>query len=278
MWSATASSAKSAIRATSQDRLDGFGHETPRKIPLDLGDFPALPEKLNRRTGPQPFKQRACVGPIAVKDRGPLEADIANFTAALAVTEVTEGFLDAASPGVIAAFQPNEHYPSHRDYAAALAEAMKEEYEAIAAAGFLFQVDCPDLAMARHTGFPDIDKKEFIERAEIGVEVLNHALADSPAGQVRMHLCWGNYEGPHTHDIALEKVLAIVLKAKPMAIAFEAANPRHEHEWEVWREADLPEDEVLIPGLLDTTTTSSSTRGSSPSGSVGSPGSSGANG
>ena len=236
------------------DRLNGFEGESPRKMPLDLQLSPGLLENTNALHGRQLFKRRVCVGPIAIKDREPLQKDLANFASALSKTEVVEAFMNAASPGVVSAFQPNEFYPSHAAYIGAIGEAMREEYEAIVGAGFILQLDCPDLAMARHTGFQDLSEEEFLDRAETQVEVLNDALADIPAQMMRMHICWGNYEGPHVHDIALEKVIGIILKAKPQAISFEAANPRHEHEWEVWRDAGLPENKVLIPGVLDSTT------------------------
>ena len=162
--------------------------------------------------------------------------------------------MPAASPGVVSTFQPNRHYPNHAAYINAIAAAMQEEYEAIAKAGIVVQLDSPDLAMARHTGFQDLTEAEFLKQAEQQVEALNHALANVPAGSARLHLCWGNYEGPHDHDIPLQKILPIILKAKPQAISFEAANPRHEHEWTVWKETKLPDDKVLIPGVIDTCT------------------------
>jgi 5-methyltetrahydropteroyltriglutamate--homocysteine methyltransferase len=164
--------------------------------------------------------------------------------------------MNAASPGVIAVFQPNEHYPSHEAYVGAIAEAMRTEYETIVAAGLDLQIDAPDLAMGRHIRFRDVDDAEFLRNAEIQVEALNHALENVPRERVRMHLCWGNYEGPHHHDIGLEKILGIVLKAKPRTILFEAANPRHAHEWEVWADARrrgrIPDDTILAPGVVDT--------------------------
>ena len=180
--------------------------------------------------------------------------DIANFQAAIAASKPTDAFIPAASPGVVSTFQPNRHYPSHAAYIDAIAAAMQEEYEAIAGAGIVVQLDSPDLAMARHTGFQDLTEAEFLRQAEHQVEALNHALANVPASSARLHLCWGNYEGPHDFDIPLQKILPIILKAKPQAISFEAANPRHEHEWTVWREAKLPDDKVLIPGVIDTCT------------------------
>jgi 5-methyltetrahydropteroyltriglutamate--homocysteine methyltransferase len=161
--------------------------------------------------------------------------------------------MTAASPGVISVFQPNQYYPTHEAYIQRLAEVMKEEYEEIAAAGFLLQIDCPDLAMARHTAFQDLSEDEFLKRAEMQVEALNYALSNVPAESVRMHVCWGNYEGPHDHDIAVEKIMPILLKAKPQAYQFEASNARHAHEWKAWQDAKLPDDKVLIPGVLDST-------------------------
>jgi 5-methyltetrahydropteroyltriglutamate--homocysteine methyltransferase len=173
--------------------------------------------------------------------------------AAVAETGVAEAFMNAASPGVIAVFQPNEYYPTHEAYLGALAEVMKIEYETIVNAGLLLQVDCPDLAMGRHIRFRDVDDAEFLRNAELQVEALNYALSTVPADRVRMHLCWGNYDGPHTHDIDLDKIIGVVFKAKPQAILFEAANPRHGHEWKVWTETAIPDDKVLIPGVIEST-------------------------
>lgn len=237
-----------------QDRLSGFGGHTDRKPALDLRDYPELRKKLALIMGPQSFRRASCIGPIAVKDRELLKTDLANFRAAVDKAGVKHAFLTAASPGVISAFQPNQYYPTHEAYVEAIADAMREEYEAIVAAGFILQIDCPDLAMARHTGFQDLSEPEFLARAEHQVEALNHALANVPGEAVRMHICWGNYEGPHDFDIELKRVLSIVLKAKPQAISFEAANPRHEHEWIVWRDAKLTQDKLLIPGVIDTST------------------------
>jgi 5-methyltetrahydropteroyltriglutamate--homocysteine methyltransferase len=237
-----------------QDRLSGFGGHTDRKPSLDLKDYPEFRKKMALLTGPQEFRRASCIGPIAIRDRTPLKNDLANFANALKVNAAPEGFMTAASPGVVSAFQPNAFYPTHEAYVEAIGAAMKEEYEAIVAAGFVLQVDCPDLAMARHTGFQDLTEAEFLKRAAYQVEVLNAALANIPATSVRMHICWGNYEGPHDYDIDLAKVLPIILSAKPHAISFEASNPRHEHEWVIWKAAKLPEDKVLIPGVLDTST------------------------
>jgi 5-methyltetrahydropteroyltriglutamate--homocysteine methyltransferase len=236
-----------------KDRLSGFDGDNPRQVALDLQDFADFRSKMAIFAGKQSFKRMSCVGPIKVIERDSLRKDLENLRAAVSAHKVVEGFMNAASPGVVSAFQPNKYYPTHEAYVEALGEAMREEYEAIVAAGFVLQVDCPDLAMARHTGFQDLTEKEFLKRAEHQVEVLNHALRNVPASSIRMHICWGNYEGPHHHDIPLEKIMHLVVKAKPSAILFEASNPRHAHEWVVWRDADLPEDKVLVPGLLTST-------------------------
>jgi 5-methyltetrahydropteroyltriglutamate--homocysteine methyltransferase len=236
-----------------KDRLTGFDGDHPRQIARDLQAFPEFRARMAVFAGKQSFKRPACVGPIAVADRQSLQNDLRNLRAAVKAHAAHDAFMNAASPGVVSAFQPNMYYPTHEAYVEAIAGAMREEYEAIVAAGFVLQVDCPDLAMARHTGFQDLTEAQFLARAEHQVEALNDALRNVPSMSLRMHLCWGNYEGPHTHDIPLEKVLPIVLKAKPAAILFEAANPRHAHEWTVWREAQIPEDKILVPGLLTST-------------------------
>jgi len=236
-----------------KDRLSGFGGDNERQVAADLKEFPDFRAKMAAIAGKQSFKRESCIGPIEVADREPLRKDLANLAAATRLSGAHEAFMNSASPGVVSAFQPNRYYPTHEAYVEAIAEAMREEYEAIVAAGFVLQVDCPDLAMARHTGFQDLTEEQFLAQAEHQVEALNHALRNVPANALRMHVCWGNYEGPHDHDIALEKILAVVLKAKPSAILFEASNPRHAHEWAVWRDARLPDDKVLVPGLLTTT-------------------------
>jgi 5-methyltetrahydropteroyltriglutamate--homocysteine methyltransferase len=236
-----------------KDRLTGFEGDTPRKAPQDLQAHPWFVEASTRMMGKQLFKRSSCTGPIKLKNRSLLEKDLANFKAAVAATRPTDAFLTAASPGVVSAFQPNVYYPTHEAYVTAVGEAMKEEYEAIVKAGFVLQLDCPDVAMARHTAFQDLSEGEFLKQAECHVEVLNGALANIPAESVRIHICWGNYEGPHDFDIPVERVLGIVLRAKAAAFSFEGANPRHEHEWEVWRDAKVPDDKVLIPGVLDST-------------------------
>jgi 5-methyltetrahydropteroyltriglutamate--homocysteine methyltransferase len=236
-----------------KDRLSGFAGHHPRPPHLDLAPHPEFREAMARMIGKQTFKRSACVGPVALVDREAMRKDIENLRAAARKHGAFDAFMNAASPGVISSFQQNRYYPSHEAYVDAIAAAMKDEYDAIAAAGFVLQLDCPDLAMARHTGFQELTEEEFLRRAEYQVEALNHAVRDIPAGLMRMHICWGNYEGPHDHDIPLERILGIVLKAKPTGILFEAANPRHRHEWEVWRDAKLPDDKILIPGCITST-------------------------
>jgi len=241
-----------------KDRLSGFGDETTKRASLAAADMVEFPEFNQRafmgRKAP-PMKRPSCNGPIAYRDRKELERDLCNFKTALAGATAAEGFLSAASPGVIAQFLGNTYYPTHEAYIAALADAMKVEYDAIHRAGFLLQVDCPDLAMSRHIQFAGTSTAEFRKVAELHVEALNHALRDVPSERIRLHLCWGNYEGPHNHDIALADIIDIVLKARPMAISYEASNPRHEHEFQVFRDVvKLPAGKILIPGVIDSTT------------------------
>ena len=236
-----------------KDRYSGFETEgtTSPKPHLDLREHPDFVKRMSAFTGPRTAKRPCCGGAIRLRDRRPLAEDIANLRAALPADGSVEGFLNAASPGVVSAFLPNQHYPTHEAYVEALTEALRYEYETITSAGLILQVDCPDLAMARHTGFQDLTEAQFLARAALHVEALNHALAKVPREQVRLHVCWGNYEGPHDHDIPVERILPILAKAKTQAILFEGANPRHEHEWKAWRDAKLPDDLILIPGVID---------------------------
>jgi 5-methyltetrahydropteroyltriglutamate--homocysteine methyltransferase len=236
-----------------KDRLTGFSGDNPRQIALDLQPYPEFRSRMTVFAGKQGFQRLSCTGPIAYVGQADLQKDISRMLAAVSASPAVEGFLNAASPGVVSAFQPNAYYKTHADYVEAIGEAMQSEYEAIVHAGFVLQLDCPDLAMARHTGFQNLTESEFLQRAEHQVEVMNHALRNIPAESLRMHVCWGNYEGPHDHDIPLEKIMNIVLKAKPAAVQFEASNPRHAHEWTVWKVARIPEDKILIPGLLTST-------------------------
>ncbi|WP_305096875.1 cobalamin-independent methionine synthase II family protein [Croceibacterium aestuarii] len=234
------------------ERLSGFGGHTPRKPARDLAQVPELAKKLSHIMGSQEFTRASAIDKVALINLQPLHDDIRRFRAALDRHGAgAQAFMNSASPGLITAFQPNQYYPSHEAYLADLVAAMRPEYEAIVAAGFQLQLDCPDLAMSRHTGYQDLTDEEFLAVAEANVEALNAATAGIAPEQMRMHVCWGNYEGPHDFDIPLEKIIAVVLKARPATILFEAANPRHEHEWTVWKQADLA-GKVLAPGLVDT--------------------------
>ncbi|WP_062781900.1 cobalamin-independent methionine synthase II family protein [Novosphingobium capsulatum] len=236
------------------ERLSGFGGHIDRKPAADLAEVPGLAKKLSAIMGSQEFVRASCIGPVKLVTLEPLHDDIRRFRAALDAHGApdTQGFMNAASPGLITAFQVNRHYPSHEAYLADLADAMREEYETIVNAGFFLQLDCPDLAMSRHTGYQDMSEADFLKVAAANVEALNAATANIPPEKMRMHVCWGNYEGPHDHDIPLERVIDIVLKARPSTVLFEAANPRHEHEWKVWADAKVPDTKVLAPGLIDT--------------------------
>jgi len=236
------------------DRVTGFGGDSDRQPPADLEDFPVYLRKLATSGGTPTYRRPCCIGEIAVKDMGPVTADIDNFRAALERHNPVEGFMNAASPGVIALFQPNKYYPSHEAYLYALADAMSHEYRAITDAGLVLQLDSPDLGLGRHMMFKDRPDDEYRRLASMHVEALNHAIRDLPRDRVRLHICWGNYEGPHHHDAPLEMVLPIALKAAVGALLFESSNPRHAHEWEVLATMDLPEELILIPGMIDSTT------------------------
>jgi len=236
------------------ERLSGFDGDTPREPGQDLVEFPGLLKKLAERGATAKYRRPRCVGPVHVKDTGPLTADLENLKAAAIAASPREAFMNAASPGVVALFQPNDFYATGDEYLEALAEALRTEYEAIVGAGFLLQIDAPDLGMGRHTMYRDRTEEEFTRLAARHIEVLNHALRNVPADRVRMHVCWGNYEGPHHHDIPLARLLPVVLRAKPQALLFEGANPRHAHEWAVFKDVKLPDEKVLIPGVISSTT------------------------
>lgn len=236
-------------------RLSGFEiGEMPRATPKDLDEYPEYRDRLAQSGGTPKYHRPICRGPIEYVNKESLLQDIANLQAALDAAGMDEGFMNAATPGVIGVFQPNDYYATQEEYIEALANAMKVEYETIVEAGLLLQVDSPDVAMGRHIKFRDVDDAEFLRNAHLQVDALNHALANIPADRVRMHVCWGNYEGPHTHDVPLPTILPVIRKAKPQAILFEASNPRHAHEWVIWTENALPADKILVPGVLDTTT------------------------
>ena len=233
-----------------KERLDGFGGEAG--MAGLLADMAEFPDYMRRVVGGIDFAMPACVGPVSYRGLDAVRADIANLQAALDGAGVEDAFLSAASPGVIAVFLQNQHYPSHEEYLFALADAMKVEYDEIHRAGIVLQLDCPDLAMSGHMLGESLDN--FRARARVNVEAIAHATRDIPPDAMRMHLCWGNYEGPHHHDVALRDIIDIVFEARPAAISFEAANPRHEHEWTVFEDIELPEGKVIIPGVLDSTT------------------------
>ena len=235
-------------------RVSGFAGDSPRRAPADLEDFPSFLERQAATGGTPTYTRPQCVGPVAVMDMAPCQTDIANFRAAVDEHSPVEGFMNAASPGVIALFQPDAYYSDHEAYLHALAEAMRAEYETIVDAGFVLQLDSPDLGLGRHMMFKGRPDEDYERLANIHVEALNHAVRNIDASRMRLHVCWGNYEGPHTHDAPMSQVLPIALKAKPQALLFEAANPRHAHEWTTFAEADIPDDKVLVPGVIDTTT------------------------
>jgi 5-methyltetrahydropteroyltriglutamate--homocysteine methyltransferase len=224
----------------------------------DLLDHPDFMQRLNQaRGGTSWFAREAvpcCTGPVTYHDRRPLETDLKNLTAACAAAKPVEAFMNAASPGVLTKFVPDRYYHDEDAYVDALASALKEEYEAITKAGFILQIDAPDLGSARHNQYQHLSDEEFLRIAERNITALNQATANIPPEAMRMHLCWGNYEGPHTHDIPLAKILNVALKARPAGLSFEAANPRHAHEWEDLRSAKIPDDKILIPGVIDSTT------------------------
>lgn len=237
-----------------KDRLSGFDGDTPREPGQDLVEFPRLLQRLAQMGATAKYRRPRCVGEIRVKDLEPLETDIRNLLAAVSAASASEAFMNAASPGVIALFQPNDYYPTQDAYLEAVAEAMRAEYEAIVGSGLLLQIDAPDLAMGRHTMYRHRSVEDFLNLAARHIEVLNHALRNVPADRVRMHVCWGNYEGPHHHDVPLQALLPVLLKARVQALLFEAANPRHAHEWAVFEEVKIPDDRILVPGVISTTT------------------------
>jgi 5-methyltetrahydropteroyltriglutamate--homocysteine methyltransferase len=237
-----------------KDRLTGFDGDSPRRPPQDLDDFPGFKEKLAKAGGTPTYRRPKCVGPIKLKTLDPLHTDIAAMKAAMKTSGYKTGFMNAASPGVIALFQPSDYHKNLDDYLGDLSDAMRHEYEAIVAAGLILQIDAPDLGLGRHMMYRELDEKTFLKRARLHVDAINNALKNVPRDRVRLHICWGNYEGPHTRDIAMKKVLPVLLKLKPGGLLFEGANPRHQHEWTVWHETKVPDDLVLIPGCIDSTT------------------------
>jgi len=239
-----------------KDRYTGFDGDSPRNAPADLKLFPGFLKRLADEGGTPQYARPMCVGEVQSKGQGELEKDIANLKGAVAEHGAERGFMNAASPGVISLFLQNDYYPTREAYLAALADAMKTEYETIVASGLALQLDCPDLALSLHMLFNDLSDEEFVKVAASHVEALNHALQDVPADKVRIHICWGNYEGPHVCDIPMSKMFDTLMSAKARYVLFETSNPRHGHEWTVFRDrkADIPDDKVLVPGVVDTTT------------------------
>jgi 5-methyltetrahydropteroyltriglutamate--homocysteine methyltransferase len=234
-----------------KDRLAGFGGTGNTFIYQDVHEFPMLEKKVFGDPGRSRRKTPACNAAISVRDKEAPQIDADNLTAALKGVKAVGGFMSAASPGVVSLFFRNDYYKDFETYIFAIADAMRHEYETVTKAGFVLQFDCPDLGMGRHIQYADLSLAEFRKRAELHVEALNHAVANIPAEQLRMHLCWGNYEGPHHHDVPLADIVDIVFKAKPCALSFEAANPRHAHEWKLFETVKLPEGKVLIPGVIE---------------------------
>ena len=239
-----------------KDRYTGFGGDSPRRPPADLRLFPTFLKRLADSGGTPQYSRPCCIGRVEPKGQGELLKDIAALKAGMVAHGAAEGFMNAASPGVISLFLPNDYYPSRSAYLGALAEAMREEYRTIVNSGLYLQLDCPDLALSRHMMFDDLTDGEFIAIANENVEALNHALDGIDPARVRVHICWGNYEGPHVCDIGMDKVLSLFLRVHAQYLLFETSNPRHAHEWEVFRDRrdEIPEDTVLVPGVIDSTT------------------------
>lgn len=239
-----------------KDRYTGFSGDSPRNAPADLKMFPSFLQRLANEGGTPQYARPQCTGDVRSKGQDELNKDIRNLKQAMAEHGVERGFMNAASPGVISLFLQNGHYRSREAYLAALADAMKQEYETIVAAGLDLQLDCPDLALSRHMLFADLSDAEFIAIAEMHVEALNHALQNVPQDRVRVHICWGNYEGPHCCDIAMDQVFTTLMATKSRYVLFETSNPRHAHEWTVFRDrkSEIPDDKILVPGVVDTTT------------------------
>ncbi len=237
-----------------KDRLDGFGGTSNSFVYQDLVDFPNLAKKVFGDPGRSRRKTPACDAPITVRDAQAALTDADNLRAALSTVKHAGGFMSAASPGLVGLFFRNDHYPSQEAYLYAIADAMRHEYEAVVKAGFVLQIDCPDLGMGRHIQYADLTVSEFRKKAQLHIEVLNHALANIAPEKLRLHLCWGNYEGPHHYDVPLADIVDLVFRARPAAISLEAANPRHAHEWKLFETVKLPEGKVLIPGVLESKT------------------------
>jgi 5-methyltetrahydropteroyltriglutamate--homocysteine methyltransferase len=234
-----------------KDRLAGFGGTGNTFVYQDLSEFPRLEKRVFGDPGRSRRKTPACNAPISVRDKQAPQVDADNLRAAVNEVKIAGGFMSAASPGVVSLFFRNDHYKDFESYIYAIADAMRHEYETVVKAGFVLQIDCPDLAMGRHIQYADLSLSDFRKRARLHIEALNHAVANIPAEQLRIHLCWGNYEGPHHRDVPLADIIDIVFTAKPDAISLEAANPRHAHEWMIFEKVKLPDGKVLIPGVIE---------------------------
>ena len=237
-----------------KDRIDGFSGESERKAPQDLDDFPSFKERIARSGGTPTYTRPCCTHELKIKDTLSLTKDINNFKSALEENNHKQAFMNAASPGVISAFLPNKFYKDDDEYLDALSNIMTAEYEEIVSNDINLQLDCPDLALARHMTFKDLTEVEFLKRAEKQIEYLNHSIKKIPSSKIRMHICWGNYEGPHSHDISLEKILPLILKANVGTYLLESSNPRHSHEWQAFESIKVPKDKVIAPGVIDSTT------------------------
>ncbi|MDC1338199.1 cobalamin-independent methionine synthase II family protein [Pelagibacteraceae bacterium] len=237
-----------------KDRIDGFSGESERKAPQDLDDFPSFKERIARSGGTPTYTRPCCTHELKIKDALSLTKDINNFKSALEENNHKQAFMNAASPGVISAFLPNKFYKDDDEYLDALSNIMAVEYEEIVSNDINLQLDCPDLALARHMTFKDLSEVEFLKRAEKQIEFLNHSIKKIPSSKIRMHICWGNYEGPHTHDISLEKILPLILKANVGTYLLESSNPRHSHEWQAFENIEVPKDKIIAPGVIDSTT------------------------
>jgi len=239
-----------------KDRYNGFSGDSPRNAPADLKMFPGFLERLANDGGTPQYARPQCTGKVSSKDQSELQKDIRNLKSAMKATGVDRGFMNAASPGVISLFLQNAYYKNRESYLAALADIMREEYETIVASGLDLQLDCPDLALSRHMLFNELSDSEFVKVAASHVDALNHALENIPEDKVRIHICWGNYEGPHCCDIGMDKVFSTLMSAKAKYLLFETSNPRHAHEWTVFRDrkSEIPDNKVLVPGVVDTTT------------------------
>jgi len=236
-----------------KDRLKGFSGESERRAPADLDDFPSYKEKIAQIGGTPTYTRPCCTSDLELKDDDSLNKDIKNFKKALSNRYHQKGFMNAASPGVISVFMPNKFYKNDDEYMERLSLLMRNEYKAITRANIQLQIDCPDLALARHMSYKSLSDEDFLKRAEKQIEYLNNSLVEVPNDMTRMHICWGNYEGPHTHDISLEKILPIILKAKVKYFLIESSNPRHSHEWKIFKDIKFPKDKILVPGLIDST-------------------------